>query len=207
MIGNHCKLRVLFPDWLRWAIQDALLCGTQHVHVIEGAAHSDDAEVQALKLLHGLQLLMFQSCDQLVHVAVLVSLQKIAENHWMPQLVEHRQRILLESVGDHEGTRDDRLEPLKEVRSSREHIKIVHDIEDLPELDAMAAQGGGTQSHQLAIVRLLLRRHLKLLEGELFLHGEPWLGGQEAGHVAAEQPHCPRRLRRAQGWSARQRSG
>mmetsp|Transcript_28490 Transcript_28490/g.88624 ORF Transcript_28490/g.88624 Transcript_28490/m.88624 type:complete len:566 (-) Transcript_28490:188-1885(-) len=199
VVRDRRELWVLPPQGLRGAVQDALLRGPQHLDVVEGAAHGDDAEVQALELLHGLQLLVLQPGDQLVHVAVLVGLEVVAEDHGVPQPVEDGQGVLLEAVRDHEGARQDGLEPLEEVGGPGQHVEVVHDVEDLPELHAVAAEGGGAERHEPGVVRLLRGGHLQLLDAEPRLHGQPGLGGQEAGDVAAEQPHRPGGLGRAQG--------
>merc|ERR1712151_1453884 len=124
----------------------------------------------------------------------------------LSQLVEYGQGVFLEAVSDHERARHDGLQPLEEVHSTGQHIKIVHDIEQLPELDAVAAQGGCPQSHQFIVIGLLRRSDFQFFDVELRLHGEPRLRRQETSHVTTKQPHGPGRLRRAQRRGARQRS-
>mmetsp|Transcript_22675 Transcript_22675/g.36448 ORF Transcript_22675/g.36448 Transcript_22675/m.36448 type:complete len:277 (+) Transcript_22675:125-955(+) len=205
MVRNRWKLWIFLGHRGGRTIQDALLGGLHHRHVVEGATHGDDAEVQALELLHGLQLLVLDPGDQLVHVAVPVGLHVVAQDHRMSQLVADGQSVLLKPVRDHEGAWHYRLQPFEEVRGSGQHIKFVHDIDDLPELDAMAAQGGCADRHQLGVVRLLRCCHLQLLDPKLCLHSEPRLRCQKARNIATDQPHCSGRLSGTEGRSEGQR--
>mmetsp|Transcript_61390 Transcript_61390/g.180072 ORF Transcript_61390/g.180072 Transcript_61390/m.180072 type:complete len:458 (-) Transcript_61390:374-1747(-) len=196
---HHGELRICLRDLLRRAEQNASLRSGQHGSVVEGIAHRDDAEVEALELLHRLQLLVLQPHDVLGQITFLVRLQEVGEDHGVAKLVKNRQRVLLETIREDEGTRDRGLQPLQEVSRTRQDIELVDDVEDILQLHAVFSQRVAPSLHQLGEIRLLRGGDLQLLDASLLLNRKPRLRCQGACDVANHQPHGPLRDVRERG--------